>query len=442
MKKLIIDPEERIAHLNRSTRRLVIASALTVATVFGAGGYWMSTAMLGSAAIASGVIISKSERKTIQHLEGGIIEEILVAAGDKVVANQIVMRLDKTSAEANLQLLKVRLVAATALENRLRAERDKTDKITFDPLIMDNRDNSNVAEAMWGEKNIFNARREAIVGQTAILHQKMSQLREEIKGLQAQAKSETRQAALIREEIKDQEKLFKKGHARKSRMLALQRHLAELEGQRGQYLASIARAKQQIAEAKLSIIDLKNRQMSEVVSTLRDVQSRIDDTEERLRASKDILYRTDIRAPQNGIVADVQVNTPGGVIRPGEKIMDLVPQDDELIIEANLRPVDIDVVHIGLKAQIRLTAFNRRSTPPVDGKVIFVSPDRLISTDTGMPYYKVLVEVFPESLAKLKDVELYPGMGADAYIATGSRTAIDYLTSPILDSLDRVAIED
>lgn len=442
MKQLITDPKERITHLNRSTWRLTVFSVITVGTIFGAGGYWMSTAQLGSAAIASGVIISKSERKSIQHLEGGIVSELLVAEGDKVSAGDVIIRLDSTSAQASLQLLKVRMVSATALENRLRAERDKADKITFDALILDNLDDPNVAEAMTGETNIFNARREAIQGQTAILNQKVAQLDEEIKGLNAQQNSEKRQAVLIKEEIDDQNILVKKGLARKSRSLALKRHLAELEGERGRFLASIARAKQQIAESKLSIIDLKNRLMSEVVSTLREVQSRIDDTDERLRAAEDVLYRTEIRAPQNGIVADLQFNTPGGVIRSGERIMDLVPHDDELIIEADLRPVDIDVVHVGQDAQVRLTAFNRRSTPPVDGKVIFVSPDRLINATSGLPYYKVLVEVLPESLAKLKDVVLYPGMGADAYIATGSRTAIDYLTSPILDSLDRVAIED
>jgi HlyD family type I secretion membrane fusion protein len=442
MKQLIIDPKERITQLNRSTWRLTVFSVITVGTIFGAGGYWMSTAQLGSAAIASGVIIAKSERKSIQHLEGGIVGEILVAEGDKVSAGDVIIRLDSTSAQASLELLKVRLISATALENRLRAERDRADKITFDALILDNLDDPNVAEAMSGETNIFNARREAIQGQTAILNQKVAQLDEEIKGLNAQQNSERRQAVLIKEEIDDQNILVKKGLARKSRSLALKRHLAELEGERGKFLASIARAKQQIAESKLSIIDLKNRLMSEVVATLREVQSRIDDTDERLRAAQDVLYRTEIRAPQNGIVADLQFNTPGGVIRSGERIMDLVPQDDELIIEADLRPVDIDVVHVGQDAQVRLTAFNRRSTPPVDGKVIFVSPDRLINATSGLPYYKVLVEVLPESLAKLKDVELYPGMGADAYIATGSRTAIDYLTSPILDSLDRVAIED
>jgi HlyD family type I secretion membrane fusion protein len=442
VKKLITDPNERIAQLNRSTRRLFIFSAFTVVSIFGAGGYWMTTAQLGSAAVASGVIIAKSERKSIQHLEGGIVDDILVSEGDRVTAGQVILRLDSTSAEASLELLKVRLVSATALENRLRAERDKADEVAFDALILDNQDNPNVVEAMIGEVNIFNARREAIEGQTAILNQKVAQLQEEIKGLNAQQNSEKRQAVLIREEIRDQDILFKKGLAPKVRSLALKRHLAELEGQRGQYLASIARAKQQIAESELSMIDLRNRLMSEVVATLREVQSRIDDTQERLRAAQDVLHRTEIRAPQNGIVADLQFNTPGGVIRPGERIMDLVPDDDELIIEADLRPVDIDVVHVGLDAQIRLTAFNRRSTPPVDGKVIFVSPDRLINATTGLPYYKVLVEVLPKSLAKLKDVELYPGMGADAYIATGSRTAIDYLTSPILDSLDRVAIED
>ncbi len=442
MAKLSIEPNERIAQLNRSTRRVIWTSILTVVVIFGLGGYWVATAKLDSAAIANGVIIVKSERKTIQHLEGGIVHKILVAAGDKVAANQVMIQLDATSAEANKELLQGRLFTATALENRLLAERDGHDQINFSDSLLNNDHDPDVVEAMSGETHIFVARREALAGQTAILQQKIAQLKEEIRGLDAQQKAEQRQVVLILEEIRDQDSLVKKGLARKTRVLALQRHLAELEGQRGEYLASIARAKQQIGEAKLSMIDLKNRQMSEVVTTLREVQARIDDTEERLRASIDVLRRTEIRAPQAGTVADLQIHTTGGVIRPGERIMDLVPKDDELVIEADLRPEDIDVVHIGLRAQIRLTAFNRRSTPPVDGRVTFVSPDRLINSETGLPYYKVVVEVLPESLEKLHDIELYPGMGAVAFIATGSRTALDYLISPIADSFERAMRED
>ncbi len=442
MKKLSSEPAKRIGQLDKSTRRLTIASLLTLVSVFGAGGIWITTAQLESAAIAPGVVVVQSQRKTIKHLEGGIVEAILVSEGDRVKANQVMVQLDPTRAKANLDLLQGHHYAALALEDRLRAERDRVDNITFVKFLLDNQGDERVHDAIRGEQGIFVARRDAIIGQTAILNQKIAQLAEEIGGLQAQQKAERRQWKFIQEEISDQQKLYDKGHARKSRMLALKREAARLEGSRGQHLASIARAKQSIAEADLSILDLQNRRSSEVASKLREAEGEVDELEERLRSATDVLARTKIRAPQPGIVADLHIHTPGGVIQPGEPLMEMVPENDELVIEARVSPNDIDVVVVGMLAQIRLTAFNRRSTPTIDGLVTYVSADRLQDGPNGIPYYKTLVRVDPESLAKLDNVKLYPGMPADAYIATGSRTALNYFLSPITDSMARAMREN
>ncbi len=442
MLQLEVDPNTRMEQLNRSARRLKIVSLMIIVVIFGAGGTWLATAKLDSAAIAPGFIVVESKSKTIQHLEGGIVREILVSDGDKVTADQVLLRLDDTRAKANLDLYKGHYYTALALENRLRAERDKSDAIDFGDDLRANQDDSRVAEAMQGETGIFEARRTALAGQEAILKQKIEQLKEEIIGLNAQQKSGKRQLALIREEIKDQEQLKEKGHARKPRILALKRHAAELQGRRGEFLARIARAKQSIAEAKLAILDLNNRHLSQVVAELRQAESQVAELAERIRASTDILERTEIRAPQNGVVADLQIHTPGGVIAPGEDILDLVPENDDLIVEAQVRPEDIDVVHLGLLAQVQLTAFNRRTTPAVDGKLIYLAADRSVDQKSGLAYYKALIEVDPKSLAELDHVKLYPGMPATAFIATGSRVAIDYFIAPVTDSLNKVFRDD
>lgn len=411
----------------------MIVGMATIVLFFGGFGAWSATAPLTSAAVAPGQIIVQGNRKRVEHLEGGIVKEILHRDGDFVEAGEPVVRLDDTRARATYDLLQGQYRAALALEARLVAERDGADRIDFPPDLMEvARQDPKVAQIVVAQNNIFEARRSTLEGQIKILQQRIAQAREEIAGLEAQEKSEARQLALIDEELVDVEQLVEKGLQRKPHLLALKRTKAAIEGSRGEHLAEIARARQKIGEATLAILDLKNQKLNAVVDGLREAQERIADLTERVRAAEDILVRTTIRAPQSGVIVGSKVHTVGGVIEPGLPLMEIVPQNDKLIVETKVRPEDIDSVHTGLPAHVRLSGLNRRTTPSIDGEVVYVSADRLSDPETGIGYFRADVEVEAASVDAL-GITLTPGMPAQVLIITGERTAFDYLISPLAD---------
>lgn len=432
-KALETDPAKRLAQLQAKTRRSVFAGMATIALFFGGFGAWSATAPLTSAAVASGIVKIEGNRKTVEHLEGGIVREILHRDGDFVEAGEPLVRLDDTRARAAYDLLQGQYRVALGLQARLLAERDGLEKIEFPAaLLEDARRDARVAEIIVAQHNIFEARRTALQGQIKILEQRIAQAKEEIAGLKAQEESETQQIELIAEELADAEKLVAQGLQRKPRLLALQRGKAAIEGSRGAHLADIARAQQKIGEAALAILDLKNKRLNEVVDSLRESQDRLADLTERLRAAEDVLERTTVRALQPGVVVDLRVHSVGGVIGAGDPILDIVPQNDKLVVEALVRPEDIDSVHTGLPAHVRLTGLDRRTTPTVDGAVVYVSADRLTDPKTGVGYFRADIEVDATSIEEL-GINLYPGMPAQVLIVTGERTALDYIVSPLTD---------
>ena len=420
----------------------VVAGFLVIGLFFGGFGGWAALAPLQSAAIAPGLVSVDTNRKTIQHLEGGIVGEILVRDGDRVRAGQVLIRLDETLPRTSLELLKGRSMASRALEARLIAERDGADAIRFPELLTAAGADPQVAEMINGQINIFAARRNSVAGQVKILGQRIAQFREEINGLKGQIASEVVQHGLIAEEIKDVTGLYEKGLARRPRLLALQRQAAEIEGSRSQNMAAIARVEQNIAEARLHISELRTSTINEVVQELRDVQTEMFELAERIAAAEDILTRTELRAPIEGTVVGLQVHTPGGVIAPGEPLLDIVPADDRLVVEARVDPSDIDVVHPGLPSQVRFTALNQRNLAPVDGTVTAVSADRIVDDRTGESYYLTRVELDDGFAEALGGVPLYPGMQAEVMIVTGERSALDYLIRPFARSLNRAFRED
>ena len=292
-------------------------------------------------------------------------------------------------------------------------------------------------EAIAGQRKIFAARRTWVDGQVAILRQQIAQLREEIAALEAQVQSETRQASLIAEEMRGVEALVVKGLERRPRLLALQRTAEEIGARRSDHLGQIARAQQKIGEADLQITDHENKRVDDIMRELRTTQDDLFDLHEKLSAARDVLERTEVRAPRNGVIVNRRVHTIGGVVNPGEAVLEIVPQAEELVIEARVRMDDIDLVRPGMAAQIRLVAYKQRWTPTVDGIVRTVSADSVQDSRSGDPFFVARIEVDPASLAKLPHVELYPGMPADVLILTESRTAFDYLLSPITASLAR-----
>ncbi|GLQ07935.1 HlyD family type I secretion periplasmic adaptor subunit [Sneathiella chinensis] len=417
--------------------RPVIAGLVIVFLFFGVFLGWAAFAPLGSAAIARGTVSVEGNRKTVQHLEGGIVGEILVKDGDFVNKGQVLIKLDETQARASLAILSGRKTVALAEQARLIAERDRADKITFDPWLLERQDEPNVREAMLGQQNIFEARRLAYEGQITILEQKIAQLDEEVIGLEGQIASAEEQLALIQDELKDVEELVRKQLAKRTRLRSLQRTAAELTGVKGQSIAKIAQTKQAIGEIRLQITELGNSVLNEAVAQLRDVQSLLFDLSEQERSALDILNRTEVRAPNSGLVVNLQVYTTGGVIQPGSALLDIVPVDEKLVVGAEVNPTDIESVHIGAKAQIRFPAFSQRSTKPVDGTVVSVSADSLLNERTGTYYYQAQVEIESLEGSNISLEQLRPGMQADVMIATGERTALDYFLDPILASFSR-----
>ena len=418
-------------------RGAILAGSAIIVLFFGVLGIWAALAPLESAAIAPGSVMVDTNRKTIQHLEGGIVGAILVRDGETVTKGQVLIRLDVTRPLATRDLLKGRRLAAQALEARLIAERDGRGEIEFPDELVDQVSERKVIETIAGQINIFRLRQKALAGQVKIQEQRIAQISEEIGGLKGQIRSENMQEKLIRSEIADVKVLLEKGLARKPRLLALQRRRAESGGSRSRNRAAIARARQSIGETRTRITEIGTRLLNEVVAELREVQAELFDLAERIRAAEDVLGRTDIRAPLAGTVVGLQVHTPGGVIAPGAALMDIVPSGVKLVIEANVDPIDIDVVHPGLEAQVRLTAFSMRNAKPVAGRVVSVSADRLIDERTGQAYYRARIELTEDPTKAFEGATLYPGMPAEVMIVTGARSALGYIFYPISSSLNR-----
>jgi HlyD family type I secretion membrane fusion protein len=378
----------------------------------------------------------------VQHLEGGIIQELQVREGDVVQADQVLIRLDPTQPAAHYQALRHKYLSWLAADARLIAEREGRGRIAFPDELENQSNDHRVIEILAAQERIFETRRRSYQGQISIFRQRIEQLHSQITGLEAQVGSEDQQLALIADETADVGSLFSKGLERKARLLALRRQAAELAGSRGEHVAEIARAEQSIGETKLQVINLEDRFAAQVAEELKEVQAELAPTEEDLRAAEDVLSRVDIRAPIAGKIVDLRFFTIGAVIGPGAPILDIVPQGDRFIIEARVNPLDIDVVETGLPAQVRLTAFKQRRTPTVQGRVVQVSANRISDEPTGAAYFKADVEIDLAELGRLEGVSLYPGMPAEVLIITGKRTLADYLLAPVTDSFVRAFREE
>jgi HlyD family type I secretion membrane fusion protein len=413
------------------------AGALLLGVFFAGFGGWAALAPLSSATVAEGVIRVETHRKTVQHLEGGIVREILVNEGDKVTAGQVLMRLDKTQSSTTVSVLQDQQDALLALQARLEAERDGLNAIEFPAELLGRQSDPKVATVIDGQKKIFESRRQSLQAQLGILSQRVDQLGSEIAGHKAQLASANEQIQLTQEEIATVTDLLNRGLERKPRLLALQRQQSYLEGSRGEQLGAIAKAQQEIGEAKLQSADLLDKRSSEIALELRDTQSRLLEARQKLGAAVDVDNRMEVVAPVSGRVVDLKVHTLGGVVRPGDALLDIVPQSDELVVEARVRPVDIDAVHAGLPAQVALTAYKQRTTPRLDGRLVTVSADALTDETRHLSYYSAEIHIDSSELAKLSGVQLYPGMPAEVMIVTGERTLLQYFIQPVLDSFHR-----
>ena len=417
--------------------RVIGAGVVVVALLFGGFGTWALTADLASAVLASGIVTVDGKRKQVQHQEGGTVKALLVSDGDRVEMGQPLVLLDETRPQAVYRMTKASHDAALMRQARLAAERDSATDVPVPPELVDMQDAPEVAEMIAGQRSLFVARRESLNGTIEILTQREAQLDREIAGLEAQEKSKARQLELVRDELDGQQQLFSQGLSPKTRVLALEREQARLEGERGELIADIARTEKAIGETRMEVLQRKREFRESVESELRTTQQELFDLGERMVATKDVLDRIVVRSPVSGVVVGLDVNTIGGVIAPGEKILEIVPDSKELVVEARVSPLDVDSLRIGQPAEVRFTAFRQQTTPLLEGIFVYVSADVMLDERSGQSHYVVRVQVPEEEVARLGELELVPGMPAEVAIKTGDQRPVDYLVQPIVQSIDR-----
>jgi HlyD family secretion protein len=424
--------------LHSIQRYMIIGMVIVGLVTFGIGG-WAATSELTGAVIGQGVLVVDSSVKKVQHPTGGVVGELRVREGDKVLAGDILLRLDETQTLANATIISKNFDELLARQARLETERDNADQINFPKVLLERtRDSaSEAARAIAAERSLFDLRRQARSGQKAQLKERSAQLQEEIKGYLGQAEAKQKEVDFIHQELEGVRTLWQKNLVPMNRLTALERDTARLEGERSQLSGMIAQAKGKIAEIGLQIIQVDQDLRTEVGKDLIETRSKISELAERKTAAVDQLNRIDIRAPQSGRVHQLTVHTVGGVISPGEQIMLIVPDADTLAVEAKIVPRDIDQVYVGQAASMRFAAFDQKTTPGIEGEVSMVSADLVQDQRTGTSYYTTRVLLKPEELARLGNAKLLPGMPVDVFIKTPGRTALSYLIKPLRDQAER-----
>ena len=410
-----------------------------VFVTFGIFGSWAAFAPLDSAAYSPGVVTVQSYRKTVQHLEGGIVKDVLAHDGDIVKKGDPIIVLDDAQLKAEYDTTYSQLVAAKAMEARLRAERDGKSEIDFGALLPANTPRGQ--EARDSETQVFNARRGSRLGEIAVLQERIGQLNQQIKGTDSMIGTKNDLGKSYSGEIGELDELLQQGFVDKQRLLEQERKLDMLKSEVADHRSTITKTRFQINETQLQILQINKDFNSEVTKQLADVQTKAYDLQERTAALKDRLSRVIIRAPDDGMVIGMTVHTIGGIVRPATPLLDIVPSVSDLVVEAHVQPVDIDRIAIGKLADIRFSAFNSATTPPIEGKVTQVSADRLTDERTGQPYYLARVEVTEAGARKLGDRKLQPGMPADVLINTGKRTMLQYILQPARNAIAESMIE-
>ncbi len=432
--------DDAFSDLPISDHRVRFAGMLVVLVTFGLFGSWAAFAPLDSAAMAPGVVTVQTYRKTIQHLEGGIVRDLLVRDGDIVKTGDPLIVLDETQVRAEFEMTKSQLIASQAMEARLLAERDDLPGVDFSGMI--ELDSPRAREARDGETQVFNARRGSRLGEIAVLEKRIGQLHEQINGLKAMIGTKGSLDKSYRKEIRELNELLAEGFVDKQRLIEQERNLDKLKSEVADHQSEITKTRLQISETELQILQLNKDFNSEVVNQLAEVQTRIFDLQEKMSALEDRLSRAVIRAPVDGMILGMTVHTIGGVVSPATPLLDIVPSVSDLIIEAQVSPMDIDRVDIGKSADVRFSAFNSATTPVIKGVVTQVSADRLMNQETGMPYYLARISLTEEGTRMLGALKLLPGMPAEVLINTGERTMLQYLLQPAKNLVAKSMIED
>ncbi|MET1415729.1 HlyD family type I secretion periplasmic adaptor subunit [Roseibium sp. HPY-6] len=416
--------------LSKTVRsHLYFSLLVTIFVVFGIGG-WATFMEISGAVVSSGTVVVESNIKQVQHREGGIVKEIKVKDGDMVEAGDLLLSLDDTVTRANLSVVTKQLRELTAQELRLEAERDELAAISWPGERIES-----LGDIERGQQLLLEARQNSKEGRKQQLEEQIRQFNKQTEGLEAQVVAKESEIELIKEELEDLGGLLNKQLVSKSRVSALRREQARLSGEYGDLIAQIARTNEAISERQIQILQIEESYRAEVLEQLQEARSRIAQLEEQKIAAEDELTRVDILAPRNGFVHQLSVHTIGGVIAPGETVMQIVPREDQLIIEAQVQPVDIDQLAPGQEARIRFPSFDQRTTPELNAKLLTVSADLSEDERTGLSYYTAKLIIDDAELKKLGSQTLVPGMPVETFLQTGERTVLSYLVKPVTDQI-------
>lgn len=414
-------------------RRCVRSGLLAIFIGFVVCGGWIALAPIAGAVIAQGSVKVDMNRKTIQHQEGGIVKEILVRDGERVRQGQPLLLLGDVRVDAAYDSLRTQRDSELARHARLTADRILASGISFpDELLARGNTDPKVAEVIQREEALFVARRQTLSEQKRLIEQQVRESEEESAALRRQIGAATRGLALQRDELDANRRLMAQGFVGAMRVKAVDRAAADYEAKIGEHQAELAKAKQRSSDLALRARTLENQFMQAAADELKESSNKLFDLEERLRPSRDAAERQRIVAPIAGEVVDLKVSTPGAVVGPRDILLDIVPTDGKLIMEGRIRPEDINAVAVGSSADVRLTSFRSRLTPVIEGRVIYVSADRLVERSTGTPYYTVHVDVDPEQLRLAGNLRLQAGMPVELLLKTSERTTLQYLLDPIL----------
>ena len=425
------------AGMEGSFRSIVILGWIVIGAFFGVFGLWSLIAPLNGAVVANGFLKVETNKKSVQHLDGGIVKDLKVREGDQVRAGDVLVVLDDSQARAEYEVLSQQYLVLRATEERLKAELYRNEKLQLPNDLESQSGNPDVLNIWYGQIHQFQTRIAAFEGQRRIIEERITQFMAQILGAESQVKSYRAQYESVQQELLSLEPLVEKGLISRPRYLQLVRSGIALEGQAADATANIAKARQGIAELVQQIAQVDNERMANITKDLRDTQAKLLEVLPRRANAQAVLGRVEIRAPYSGRVVGLSVFSISGVINRGEKILELVPEDESLIIEAQIPVEDISELRPNMRADVHLVAYKQRITPVVAGEVTQISADRMIDNRSGAPYYTALIKVDEREISLIPNARLYPGMPATVIIPTIQRSAFEYLVGPLLMSFNK-----
>ena len=432
--------------IERQEKLLRIGGLVAVLLLFGGLGIWSVLAPLDSAAIGSGLVIVENYRKPIAHLEGGIVREVNVKEGQHVHKGQVLLTLEDVQPRSQLEQVQGQWMLSLAQEARLIAQRDGRSRVTYPTALTAKKNDGRAEEAMRLQDQTFQVRKRAMDGEIMLYRRQIEQLKQKLVGLNEQKTMREKLVRSFEKERSDLQTLASQGYAEMQRVREMERNLAQNEGQRASLMSDMSSTELEIGSAELKILRLEQEFQREVAKELAEVQAALFSLNEKNRALSDTVKRTSVIAPDDGMVLELAVRTAGEVIKPGQHVLNIVPANEQLMVEVRLMPQDIDQIIVGQTAEVRFSAFRQREMPKIEGKLVMVSADRLIdeTSQDRHPYYLARVMVTPKGLRDLANLklELVPGMPADVFIKTGTRTFWRYMTAPFSDLLVRSLRED